>query len=279
MTDVALRMSRSLEANGSPAPYLESALNEKKRLEGKGIRSFPVDFTEERVRKVLASWKGIEGPLQLREFTKASGRDIRYGIQGHWQKSIPELVAKEARLSDGEKKRYEMFLKKEKFQREDFAAMEAFYSNEWDRLSQQGRDQMGRRLNLGMSDFDGELESKEKLARGTVAAEILREYEKRVRGDLARSSKSSWAAEDLRSVLKKGILVERPANMRNNWYYLDAKSCYLRVKNGSDARRVKVAELMPADAARRVVATLDEMTELLSEAVDSEFKGMLMERK
>ena len=150
-------------------------MKEKSRLEGKGIRSFPASFTDERVRKVLESWKAIEGPLQLQDFTRASGRDIRYGLQGHWQKTISELLADETKLNGEEKKRYKSLLRKEKFQREDLPLVEAFYAKEWDRLSEQGRDQMSRRLNLGVSDFKGELESVEKQKRGTVAAEILRE--------------------------------------------------------------------------------------------------------
>lgn len=279
LTGVALGMARSLEAEGSPAPFLENALREKKRLEGKGIQAFPASFTEARVSKVLASWKGIEGPLQLREFTKASGRDLRYGIQGHWQKTIPELVADEAGLNAVEKKRYETLLKKEKFQREDFPIMEAFYSKEWDKLTQQGRDQISRRLHLGMTDSDRKLETPEELQKGTLFAETLRQYEKRVRGDFRAGKTPSLRANNLKLALVKGATKERPKEGGKNWYYQDTKNCYQRIHGGLEARKTKVGELMPSDAAERVKATLDEVVELLFVAAHSEFIARVQESK
>ena len=279
LTDVALRMSRSLEVNGSPAPYLEGALKERKRLEGKGIRSFPMDFTEERVRKVLASWKGIEGPLQLREFTKASGRDIRYGIQGHWQKTIPELVADEAGLNAVEKKRYEVLLRKEKFQREDFPIMEEFYGNEWNKLSRQGKDHMSRRLELGMNDSDIRLETPEELKKGTLFAETLRQYEARMREDFRAGKAFSLKANDLKFILVREATKERPNEGGKNWYYNDPKNCHQRIHGVLEARKAKVRELMPPEAAERVNATLDEVVELLFVAVHSEFIGRIQESK
>ncbi|WP_411845723.1 hypothetical protein AAFN60_19100 [Roseibacillus persicicus] len=272
-------MARSLEAEGSPAPFLESALREKKRLKGKGIQSFPVNFTEERVSKVLASWKGIEGPLKLREFTKASGRDIRYGIQGHWQKTIPELVADEAGLNAVEKKRYETLLRKEKFQREDFPIMEAFYSKEWDKLTQQGRDQVSRRLELGIVETDRQLEPPEKLKKGTLFAETLRQYDERMREDFRAGKAFSLKANDLKLILVRGATQERPKEGGKTWYYQDTKNCYQRIHGGLEARKTKVVELMPSDAAQKVNATLDEVVELLFVAAHSEFIGRLQERK
>ena len=242
LTDISLRMAQSLEMEGSPAPFLKNALREKQRLERKGIQSFPVNFTKERVSKVLASWKGIEGPLQLQEFTKASGRDIRYGIQGHWQKTIPELVADEAGLNAAEKKRYETLLRKEKFQREDFPIMEAFYGNEWNRLTQQGRDQVSRRLHLGMNDSDRQLETPEELQKGTLFAETLRQYEKRVRGDFRAGKAPSLRASNLKLALVKGATKERPKEGGKNWYYQDTKNCYQRIHGGLEARKTRVRE-------------------------------------
>lgn len=279
LTDVSLRMARSLETEGSPAPFLESALREKNRLEGKGIQAFPASFTEARVSKVLASWKGIEGPLQLRDFTKASGRDIRYGIQGHWQKSIPELLADETKLSSAEKKRYETLLGKERFQKGDVPAVDSFYSNEWERLSQQGREQMSRRLQLGLAKPMWKIETPVEIEKGTLIAETLRQYEQRVRADIVAGREPSLGVQDLKSVLRRGATMKRPKGTENNWHYLDAKRSYQRIEAGIDARKSKVKELMPPDAARRVIDTLDEVLELLIVAIDSEFKGRLMEKR
>jgi hypothetical protein len=272
-------MARSLEEEGSPAPFLEGALREKKRLEGKGIRAFPARFTEERVSKVLASWKGIEGPLQLRDFMKASGRDIRYGIQGHWQKSIPELLADETKLSSAEKKRYEMLLGKESFQKNDVSAVDSFYSNEWDRLSQQGREQMSRRLQLGLAKPMWKIETPVEIEKGTLIAETLRQYEQRVRADIAAGLEPRLSFQDLKAVMHRGATMNRSKGTENNWYFLDGKRSYQRIEAGIGARKSKVKELMPSDAAKRVNETLDEVLALLFVAVDSQFKGRLMEKK
>jgi len=60
--------------------------------------------------------------------------------------AIVELVQKETALNAQEKETYDGFLKKDFFTKKDFAKLDEFYTNSWERLSQSGKDQMSHRI-------------------------------------------------------------------------------------------------------------------------------------
>ena len=62
------------------------------------------------------------------------------------QVAIADLAQKEAAFSTREKETYSGFLRKDFFTKADFASLEKFYANTWDRLSDQGKDQMSHRF-------------------------------------------------------------------------------------------------------------------------------------
>jgi hypothetical protein len=64
--------------------------------------------------------------------------------------AIAALAEKEAALSASEKQTYSGFLAKGFFTKNDFGALEKFYAQTWDRLSESGKDQMSHRIYEGI---------------------------------------------------------------------------------------------------------------------------------
>lgn len=58
----------------------------------------------------------------------------------------PEL---EKSLSPAERKVFSDFLRKDRFTRSDFSALEKFYSGPYDRLTERGKDELSRRVHAG----------------------------------------------------------------------------------------------------------------------------------
>lgn len=56
------------------------------------------------------------------------------------------MAAKEEGLNKQEREQYRQFLEKDHFTKGDFVALEGFYSSAWDRLSENGKDQMSQRV-------------------------------------------------------------------------------------------------------------------------------------
>lgn len=67
------------------------------------------------------------------------------------QKSVNELAMaykaqQEAKLNAEEQRQYAEFLEKEHFTKSDFGKLESFYTNTWDRLSEDGKAEMSHRV-------------------------------------------------------------------------------------------------------------------------------------
>ncbi len=60
--------------------------------------------------------------------------------------SIAAQAQKEVRLSESEKRTYSGFLAKEFFTKQDFKSLDQFYSKSWDRLSEDGKEEMSHRF-------------------------------------------------------------------------------------------------------------------------------------
>lgn len=64
--------------------------------------------------------------------------------------AISYLVAKETKLNAQEKEEYAQFLSKEYFRKSDLKELEGFYTNSWDKLSEEGKEQMTQRVAEGI---------------------------------------------------------------------------------------------------------------------------------
>lgn len=78
-------------------------------------------------------------------------RNIEEDEKEQRQKSATELAIaykarQEAELNAAEQRQYAEFLEKEHFTRADFGKLESFYSNTWDRLSEDGKSEMSQRV-------------------------------------------------------------------------------------------------------------------------------------
>lgn len=60
--------------------------------------------------------------------------------------AVAALAQQESRLTRDEKEEYSGFLAKRFFSRQDFAQLERFYRETWDRLSERGKDEMSQRI-------------------------------------------------------------------------------------------------------------------------------------
>lgn len=109
------------------------------------------------VERTLAS-AGTQKPMPLANFVEnAKGRiaaldrkikesQAERESRAREQVAITHLAQKEAALSAAEKETYSGFLGKEFFTKNDFASLETFYAQTWDRLSEGGKDEMSHRV-------------------------------------------------------------------------------------------------------------------------------------
>ena len=72
-------------------------------------------------------------------------------IEEEREKSLKEvghamMAQREAALSAAEQRQYEEFLSREHFTKADFGSLEQFYTNTWDRLSEEGKSEMSHRI-------------------------------------------------------------------------------------------------------------------------------------
>ena len=86
--------------------------------------------------------------LRVATLDKKIGEAIKEReVQAQAQAAAVALKAQmEARLSEGEKQTYNGFLKEQFFTRSDFGKLAEFYSHTWDRLSENGKDEMSHRI-------------------------------------------------------------------------------------------------------------------------------------
>jgi hypothetical protein len=100
-----------------------------------GTRSALTNFLEGAKKRVAVLEKKIEDTTRERE------AEMREQVA-----AIAQLAENEARLSEEEKKTYSGFLAKEFFTKHDFKALEQFYAHTWNRLSEDGKDEMSHRI-------------------------------------------------------------------------------------------------------------------------------------
>ena len=83
LTEIYLQIAGSLEASGSPEPYLRHMQAEHARIAAlTGISKLPARMTDQYIDKLVANWNKLSPLLGLDELTKKVGHDVRNGIRG-----------------------------------------------------------------------------------------------------------------------------------------------------------------------------------------------------
>lgn len=125
---------------------LEERNAELRRLEAKTSRLESLILTASpEARRIL------ESALQTASLEIATVRkDIRETEMRHKEAVVAAMVERETQLSREEKETYGELLAKDFFAKEDFNRLETFYANTWDRLSEDGKDQMSLRVWAGV---------------------------------------------------------------------------------------------------------------------------------
>jgi hypothetical protein len=130
LTEIFLQIAGSLEANGSPEPYLRHMANEHSRIEalyrqkfGKAPRSFRPDYlTDAYIDRVSANWNLLSPKIGLEPYAKEFGHMMRDSIKGtrgtgtilvdifnrHQEKVFREFTGKSKESSDFESLRLEL---------------------------------------------------------------------------------------------------------------------------------------------------------------------------
>lgn len=212
-TKIFLQIAGSLEHHGSPEPYIRHVMAEHARIgslyqhaTGKICFSRPSYLTDEYVENLLAGWNKLSEPLKLEAFCRLTGRNMRYAIQGGWNKTTSELVEQESELSDTEKAFYRKLLLKQYFTRSDFPAMEAFYTASYDKLTEEGKEQISTRTQLGQLSPEKRTHALKQQKGGTIIVSIFNQHQAdtvaHLESDKARKVNSDALAEALISQLK-----------------------------------------------------------------------------
>lgn len=161
------------------------------------------------------------------------------------------MAQREAALSYGERETFSHFLEKEFFTRNDFGKLEQFYSKSWDRLSDEGKEEMSHRVWEGIrhdeyrfSDLPSTVKEKEaklayeKLSVPAVSTSRLAEIPETDRNDFVHAYQAG-KREDAYHVLDRD-------SFRRNMALDSAKSNEHRVAGadkGADGHLV-VAKIM-----------------------------------
>ena len=156
LTTIFLQLAGSLEHFGSPEPFIRHAIAEAtsadalyERTKGKPGFSRPTYLTDAYVDNLIAGWNKLSPALKLDGLCRTAGRNMRYAIRGGWNKTVPELVEQETSLTEAEKASYRRLLQKQYFAKADFPAMETFYKAAFDKLTEEGKDQISARTKRG----------------------------------------------------------------------------------------------------------------------------------
>lgn len=74
--------------------------------------------------------------------------------QADQEARISALVERERALNEAEKQEYASFLSEDHFKKADFDRLEHFYSHSWDKLTEEGKDEMSKRVWEGVRQHE-----------------------------------------------------------------------------------------------------------------------------
>jgi hypothetical protein len=287
LRDVILQVAGSLEAYGSPEPYIRHVMAEHARIDAKVVKATgkastarPSYLTDAYVENLLAGWKKLEPSLKLQSLCVDSGRNLRYAIMGWWNKSADELVAQENKLSGEEKESYRALLAKPFFKKVDFPVMDKFYSSTFDKLTDEGKDRVSERTRLGMvAPEEREAYWKESAA-GTKLVSTLHEHELKMQKFLAEPNAPAVTADTLEAVMKSRLLlntddVSFKGREAADWCPIQYSH---KIKDAFQARIEHAKKQASPEQAAQIEAALNSMAENLLVIAHSEYEAAIMER-
>ena len=108
-----------------------------------------IDIFNKHQDKVYKAMQGKVPDTSFADLKAILARELEFGSP---EENIAALVAVEKALSDSDQEEYSAILKHEHFTKAEFAQLEHFYSNGYDKLSEEGKRQMSRRVWDGMRD-------------------------------------------------------------------------------------------------------------------------------
>jgi len=211
-----LKLAGSLEAHGSPEPFIRHALAENARVDKKYREAFgedlnvrPAYLDDKFIKTLIGEWRKIEAPLKLQRMSRECGKHMRHAILGSWNKTAAELTEEETKLTPEQKARYQALVAKEHFRKSDFDALEAFYAptGGFENLTENGQGQMARRVLLGTKTP----EEREKLRRtkGSYLVKLLVDHQKKLEGKNRQPNEKGANVDSLEKSLIDGLKLEQ----------------------------------------------------------------------
>ena len=162
---------------------------------------------------------------------------------------IAAAVEREHRLSEQEKLEYSALLEHEHFTKAEFGKLEHFYSNSWDKLTDDGKDEMSQRVWGGVRQGEYEFTELPEVVKEKEAQqmELVLRYSKDSRTDIAaipENDRSDFLqARDEGKAQKSYEILDRPSY---------AEHAFARESKGTPAKAapVKAEQTMKAEEQR-----------------------------
>lgn len=214
-----LKLAGSLEHFGTPENYIRHVLAEHERIDaayrakgGEGS-SRPAYLTDEYADNLIANWNKMAAPLELGDFCRQAGKNMRYAILGTKNMTTLELASIETNLTEKEMATYLDLLEKPYFKRTDFKAMEVFYETAFDKLTETGQTQISHRTMLGTLDPDARTKELSKIITGTALLNFLNQNQDATVARIEDRSKPKANADTLQANLIEFLKLEKPLDL------------------------------------------------------------------
>ncbi|MFD2256858.1 hypothetical protein ACFSSA_09235 [Luteolibacter algae] len=287
LTDVFLQMAGSFERFGTPEPYLRHVMAEHARIDaryklatGKEVSRRPEYFTDAYLENLIATWKKLAPVLDLESLCRQSGRDMRLAILGSWNRPVSELVADEQQLNDQEKAAYRALLNKDYFSKTDFTALEAFYKGPHDKLTEQGKNQLSRRVQLGTLPPEKRRKVLTDGKSGTVLIAVFNEQQRKTLSYLESDSAEKVNSDDLQQSLIDRLKLNEKNPDTHGLRSEEANA--MRFSHAiRDAYVMRLEHLhkqpVPKEQADKIEKALDLLVKNILVAAQSEFEAALNE--
>lgn len=251
LVDVFIKIAGSLEHHQSPEPYLRYVLAEyqsRSSRMGQG-RMGDVEpiLTEEYVDGIMASWNQMREPLQMDEFARLSGIYLRHAVLGFWHQTIEERLSYEPNLNETDQARYRAIVERTFLEDVDMPAMELFYAEVRDKLTEQGKQSVsfrfwnGTRSNREIWDY-----MKELMDSGSFLHRILREFP-------ADAEDETYTGHQLVGSIRVSLALEQTVDLSDyGWMDIDSIEYAHNIKQLIDNRVEAISSQMGAETAASV---------------------------
>lgn len=282
-----LQLAGSLEHFGTPEPYIRHIIAEHARIDaqhhatgGKGS-SRPDYLTDDYVENLIANWNKIAPPLELNAFCRDAGRNIRYAILGTKNMAPPELVTIETQLDESEEASYRTLLEKQYFKKSDFPAMEEFYAQIFEKLTETGKDQISRRTRLGTLEPKERAKALAEPATGTALVDLLNEHQDKTVAFLENPNSPKATADTLQATLLEALKLDKELDLPSGLRAFEAEPLiYAHAIRSEYMRRIEAVRktAQTPKQADMIEKAMRLMLENLIVIAQSEFEAGLYEK-